>query len=274
MPEAEQITLGEGLEADLDLLRDAASQAGKIAMRFFRQDPEVWMKAGSSPVSEADFAVDRFLRENLLAARPDYGWLSEETADSAARLDAARTFVVDPIDGTRGFLQGLDLWCVSLAVVENGRPIAGVLECPARRHTYWALPGRGAFRNASRLKVRRPGNEVEIAGPKPMLEGLPRSWQERLKRVGHIPSLAYRIARIADGSLDATFVKPNSHDWDLAAADLILSEAGGTVVDGRRERPTYAGPKVSHGALAAGSGELLESMAGVIARQAHRQPGD
>jgi myo-inositol-1(or 4)-monophosphatase len=272
LPEAEQIT-DEGLQADLDLLREAARQAGRIAMRFFRQDPEVWMKAGSSPVSEADFAVDRFLRESLLAARPDYGWLSEETADSAARLDALRTFVVDPIDGTRGFLEGLDLWCVSLAVVERGRPIAGVLECPARKQTYWALPGRGAFRNTSRLKVRRPGAAIEIAGPKPMLEGLPATWRDKLKRVSHIPSLAYRIARIADGSLDATFVKPNAHDWDLAAADLILSEAGGQVVNGKRERPAYAGPTVSHGALAAGSGDLLENMAGVIARQSNRQPG-
>ena len=139
------------------------AEAGRIAMRFFRQRPEVWMKAGSSPVSEADYAVDRFLRETLLAARPHYGWLSEETADSGSRLSARRTFVVDPIDGTRGFLEGRDIWCVSAAVVENGRPLAGVLEVPARQETYTALPGRGAFKNGARIMVRPSNGQPSIA---------------------------------------------------------------------------------------------------------------
>ena len=113
--------------SDLSLLVDTAREAGQIAMRFFKQSPEVWMKGGTSPVSEADYAVDAFLRQTLLSARPDHGWLSEETADGLARLSARRTFVVDPIDGTRGFLEGADRWCVSVAIVEAGRPIAGVL---------------------------------------------------------------------------------------------------------------------------------------------------
>ena len=132
MPAVDQ--LGDAdLAADLTLLVDAAREAGQIALRFFKQSPEVWLKGGTSPVSEADYAADSFLNEALIAARPDYGWLSEEAADNAARLSARRTFVVDPIDGTRGFLEGRREWCVSIAVVENGRPIAGVLECPARR---------------------------------------------------------------------------------------------------------------------------------------------
>ena len=95
---------------DLALIRNAARQAGLIALGFFNQSPEVWMKGGTSPVSEADYAVDRFLREALTAARPDYGWLSEETADSSERLGLRRTFVVDPIDGTRAFLDGGTMW--------------------------------------------------------------------------------------------------------------------------------------------------------------------
>ncbi|MDQ6435050.1 3'(2'),5'-bisphosphate nucleotidase CysQ [Mesorhizobium sp. LHD-90] len=267
MPAVETPEADTGLRADLDLLRDAAREGGRIAMRYFRQKPEVWMKAGSSPVSEADYAVDRFLRETLLAARPDYGWLSEETADSAARLSARRTFVVDPIDGTRAFLEGGDVWCVSVAVVERGRSVAGVLECPARRQTYWALPGEGAWRNAARIRVRRPGDRLEIGGPKALVDTMPEQWLNRLERRSYIPSLAYRLAMIADGSLDATFVKPNSHDWDLAAADLILSEAGGRLLDETGKHPPFAGEIVRHGALAAGSGELLDAMAGVIASQ-------
>ena len=107
--------------ADLELLTDLGKEAGEIALKWFRQDPQVWMKEGQSPVSEADFAIDQFLQKELMAARPDYGWLSEETDDNRERLQAERVFVVDPIDGTRGFIAGSDQWCISIAVVERGR---------------------------------------------------------------------------------------------------------------------------------------------------------
>ena len=234
-------------------------------MRYFGNNPQVWMKGGTSPVSEADHAADAYLRETLLKARPDYGWLSEETADDHARLAARRTFVVDPIDGTRGFLDGLHSWCVSVAVVENGATLAGVLECPAKQETYWALPGEGAFLNGERIRVRALADTVDIGGPKPLVDLMPEAWQGRLHRMPYIPSLAYRLAMIAAGKLDATFVKPNAHDWDIAAADLILREAGGALLDRQGLQPRYAGAVIHHGALAAGSGELLDVLAGVIA---------
>ncbi len=260
------------LAEDLALLVAAAREAGQIAMRYFKQNQEVWMKAGISPVSEADFAVDKFLRETLLLARPDYGWLSEETVDAAARLDARRTFVVDPIDGTRGFLEGQSRWCVSIAVVEGGRSIAGVLECPARQETFTALPKAGAFKNGALLAVRKLGRQPEIGGPKNMIDALPSDIRDRVKRTAYIPSLAYRVAMIADGTLDASFVKPNSHDWDLAAADLILREAGGRLLDQHGRPPTYAGAEIRHGALVAGSGDLLAAMAEVIRAGDGRKP--
>lgn len=253
------------LKAELDLLRKAATEAGRIAMGFFRQSPEVWFKGGNSPVSEADYAADHYLRETLTAARPDYGWLSEETADNPDRLGARRTFVVDPIDGTRGFVEGRTAWCVSVAVVEDGRSLAGVLECPARNETYWAVKGGGAFLNGQPLKVREPGERMRIAGPKPMIDRMPVDWQERLDREAYIPSLAYRVAMIANGVLDATFVKPNAHDWDIAAAELILTEAGGKLLDRDGSRLAFAGSDIVHGALMAGSGTLLDVMAGVLA---------
>ncbi|UDL91308.1 3'(2'),5'-bisphosphate nucleotidase CysQ [Mesorhizobium sp. PAMC28654] len=257
--------ISTGAHQDLSLLRDAAREAGVIAMRYFGNSPQVWMKGGTSPVSEADHAADAYLRDALLAARPDYGWLSEETADNPARLSARRTFVVDPIDGTRGFLEGQRTWCVSVAVVENGRTLCGVLECPAMGETYWALPGEGAFKNGRRITVRKPGQMAEIAGPKPMVDLMPADWRSRLQRAPYSPSLAYRLAMIADGALDATFVKTNAHDWDIAAADLILREAGGQLLDRHGRAPLYAGEIIRHGALAAGSGELLDVMAGLIA---------
>lgn len=240
-------------------------EAGRIAMRYFRKSPEVWMKEGSSPVSAADYAVDRFLRETLLAARPDYGWLSEETADSTARLSARKTFVVDPIDGTRGFIEGQNAWCVSVAVVEAGRSLAGALECPARNETYWARHGAGAFRNGAEIRVREVSDDPEIAGHKNLIDALPGGLSSRARRHPYVPSLAYRIAMIAEGRLDATFVKANSHDWDLAAADLILHEAGGGILNAAGVRPSYAGSEIRHGPLVAGSGDLLARMAEVIA---------
>jgi myo-inositol-1(or 4)-monophosphatase len=253
------------LADDLALLLEAAAEAGAIAMRYFRKSPEVWMKNGRSPVSEADYAADTFLRETLMAARPTYGWLSEETADTAARHAAKRLFVVDPIDGTRGFLEGGNQWCVSVAIVEDGRPIAGVLQVPARKERFWAATGEGAFLDGARLEVVTPGQPPQLAGPKPMVDLFAKSWPGGVSRVAYIPSLAYRIAMISAGRLDATFVKPNAHDWDLAAADLILSEAGGRVVDESGRQPIYGNAVTSHEALAAGSGALLEAMTGELA---------
>ncbi|QPC88621.1 3'(2'),5'-bisphosphate nucleotidase CysQ [Mesorhizobium sp. NBSH29] len=234
-------------------------------MGYFRQDPQVWMKTGQSPVSEADYAVDTYLRETLLKARPDYGWLSEETVDSPERLSRRRTFVVDPIDGTRAFLEGYPVWCVSIAVVEDGISRAGVLDCPAKGEIYWAAADGGAFRNGQPLKVNPHREAFTVAGPKPMLAATPPKWKDRFTVIPYIPSLACRVAMVASGELDASYVKANAHDWDLAAADLILREAGGKLVDAAGAELRYAGTHPVHGALVAGSGPLLQVMTSVIA---------
>lgn len=261
MREAETLS---DLASDLDLLRGAAAEAGRIAMRHFRNDPDVWLKGGSSPVSAADIAVDTFLKSELLAARPDYGWLSEETVDSPARLSARRTFVVDPIDGTRAFIEGGDTWCVSIAVVENGLSLTGVLDCPALREEYWAVRGGGSFADGERLHLGPPPEPARVGGPKPMLSALPPALRARIVPAGYVPSLAYRLAKLARGRLDAALVKPNSHDWDIAAADLILREAGGRIMDARGKSPLYAGADVRHGALVAGSGALLDELVAAL----------
>lgn len=252
------------IDADLALLRETARAAGDIAMRYFKKSPEVWMKGGTSPVSEADYAVDKYLRETLLAVRPDYGWLSEETADNEARLAARRTFVVDPIDGTRAFLDARPTWCVSVAIVEGGVSLCGVLDCPARNSIFHAARGRGAWQDGRPIKVRTPPPRPVVGGPKALINALPPELRARLPDVPYIPSLAYRIAIVANGEFDATFVKPNSHDWDLAAADVILREAGGRILDHNGREPRYAGRETLRGALVAGSGALLDEIAGVI----------
>lgn len=258
---------------DLDLLRDAAVEAAAIAMCYFRKDPEVWMKPGDSPVSEADYAVDHFLREKLTAARPSYGWLSEETDDNSDRLAAARVFVVDPIDGTRDFLAGGEHWCVSIAIVENHRPVVGVLQRPVVGQLLCAQSGQGAFVDGVRLKVANPVGAARIGGPAVIVTPFADHWASGVTRVAYAPSLAYRVAMIAAGKIDATFIKPNAHDWDLAAAHLILNEAGGAILNVDGLEPVYATAVTKHGPLVAGSGELLQAMraemASFVAKSQH-----
>ena len=118
--------------ADLELIESAARDAGELALRFKREGKvQTWSKEGGSPVTSADLAVDRQLQEQLKAARPDYGWLSEETADDRSRLSARRTFVVDPIDGTIAYIKDRPFWTVCIGVVQNGQPTCGVLHAPA-----------------------------------------------------------------------------------------------------------------------------------------------
>ena len=246
--------------ADLALIREAAQEAAHIAMRYFRKDPDVWYKNGRSPVSEADIAVNRFLHAELLAARPDYGWLSEETEDDKSRLHGNAVFVVDPIDGTRAYVRGDDVWCISVAVVREGHSVAGVLACPARDEFYESAAKGVALKNGEAVRVARAGTGDLIAAPDVVYNRLPEDWTSGLTRSPHISSLAYRIAMVADGRLAATFIKPNSHDWDLAAADLILRNAGGAIVDVEGNPLRYNQDTISHGILIAGPHEFLPEL--------------
>lgn len=251
-------------EDELALVVEAAGEAADVAMGYFRRDPEVWWKDGHSPVSRADLEVNRVLHARLTAARPGYGWLSEESADAPERLAAPRTFVVDPIDGTRAFIAGYKVWCVSIAVVEDGRALAGVLACPASDEVYCAARGTGARLNGQPIAVRQPQAALALGGSRTMMKALPAELYERVRPYTYVPSLAYRVALVARGALDGTFVKPFSHDWDLAAADVILEEAGGSIVDAEGNRPSYAGRNTRLGPLAVGSGSLLEAMSGAL----------
>jgi myo-inositol-1(or 4)-monophosphatase len=255
------------LQADLDLIRAAAIGAGEIAMRYFGNKPKITWKGGTSPVTEADHAADDHLKKTLLAERPHYGWLSEESGEHYGEKTAHRTFVVDPIDGTRAFIDGKDVWCVSVAVVENFRPTSGVLVCPARKEVYEAASGQGAFLNGKRLPALSARDGLRFAGSKTWLGPFLQMLAQPVELLPHVPSLAYRIAMIANGTIDGTFVKPNSHDWDLAAADLILGECAGVVLTVDGEKPRYAKPNPSHGILVAGAPHITEKMLQVV-RQA------
>lgn len=248
-------------ERDLDLLLTAALSAGDAAMTYFRNAPETWWKnEGRSPVTAADYAANDILIEMLRAARPSYGWLSEETEDDGARLDFETLFVVDPIDGTRAFVNGLATWCVSAAVVHRGRPVAGVLVAPALGETFSASLTGTALKNGHPISVRKPDGTLAIASPAEAFKRIDAAYGGTARRVEHIPSLAYRLAMIADGRIDATLVHPNSHDWDIAAAELILERAGGRLVELDSGHVGYNGASISHGAMCAAHETALERL--------------
>ena len=255
---------------DLELIARIAAEGAALAMRHWRRDPEVWYKEGGSPVSEADLAVDALLREALTGARPDYGWLSEEASEDQRRRAAngERCFIADPIDGTRAYLEGAETWGVAVAVVENGRPVAGALVCPALDLSFHARRGGGATRNGRAIAVGEAAERPRMAGPKSWLTKMPDGYEKRVHRVPYIPSLAYRIALVADGTLDGTFVRPSAHDWDLAASDIVLSEAGGALLTETGEPPRYGADDPRHGWLVAGSAAQLPHMLDMARRSA------
>ena len=239
-------------DADLALLEAAVREAGAAAMGFFKRAARQWTKHDNSPVTEADMTVDRLLRARLQAARPDYGWLSEESEDDPARLTRRRIFIIDPIDGTRAFIAGEAGWAISAAVVEDGRSIAGALYAPVGDRLYAATMA-GSFLNGQPVRVRCSATlaGATIGAPRGMLRAIGLSEEEQGFSRAYTKSLALRLAHVADGSFDAAFASDAAHDWDLAAAALIVEAAGGRIgnLDGRplifnaaepRHRPVVA----------------------------------
>jgi myo-inositol-1(or 4)-monophosphatase len=239
-----------------DCLTEAAREAGALALAFFRHgaatSAHIESKAGGSPVTEADIAVDALLKARLLAAFPDAGWLSEETADGAERLGRRALLIVDPIDGTRAFAAGDPRWAVSAALAVDGRPVAGVVHAPALAETFVAARGAGAELNGAALAAaRRFEASLRAAGPKPVLQAMGARLGATLEIVPRVPSLAYRLCMAARGAVHFAVAAGNSQDWDVAAADLLLEEAGARLVDASGERLIYNRPQVRRGPLLA-----------------------
>lgn len=221
---------------DLTLLVEAAHAAGEVALRFARDGAKSWEKpGGQGPVTEADIAVNETLEQALRAARPDYGWLSEETEDDPARLSADRVFIIDPIDGTRSFMQGSEHWAHSIAVAEHGRITAAVVFLPKPGKLYAAAAGQGATLNNTPLRVspRDDLTGASVVLTKPALA--PQHWRAAVPQVERVyrPSLAYRLSLVAEGRFDAVLTLRKSWEWDVAAGELILREAGAATSDRR-----------------------------------------
>ncbi len=250
--------------------RDAARDAGRIALGWFREGRQtaasVSYKAGGSPVTEADLEVDAFLRDRLMAAAPDFGWLSEESADGPGRLERHAVWVVDPIDGTRAFARGDADWTVAIGIAVGGAPAAGFVYAPVTDEMFEAEPGDVARLNGRPILAsgRETLADAHVAGPGPLIDALAEG-REPIRRGPRLRSLALRLVRVADGTLDACIAGDRANDWDIAAPHAILLGAGATLLGASGHEPRYNRPATLHEPLAAGNERLARRLAETLA---------
>ncbi|MBF0370461.1 MAG: 3'(2'),5'-bisphosphate nucleotidase CysQ [Magnetococcales bacterium] len=227
------------LESDLSLMVDAAKRAGAATMRYHRPGKQVSSaanvreKSADNPLTQADLEADTILRETLLAARPDYGWLSEETADDLNRLTRKRAWVVDPIDGTKEFIMGLPQFAVSVGLVEDGKTIAGCVYNPAADELFTAAQGQGVQLNGQPVSTS-PRKDLSgatcLASNSETKRG---EWDDFKKEfvITTMGSIAYKLALVAVGRFDMTFTLAPKSEWDFCAGELLVKEAGGQVTN-------------------------------------------
>ena len=260
------------------LLREMAREAGLIAQGYFRLNrgttARVWSKVGGSPVTEADVSVDAFLKVRLSSELPQAGWLSEETRDDLSRMDKRLVWIVDPIDGTRAFMAGDPDWSISIALLADGQPVAGVVHAPALGALYEAGRGGGAFRNGDPIvaSARSELLGARVAGPRPLVDALERQ-AGAFDRAPRMPSLALRLARVAEGAVDVGLVSRDARDWDIAAADLIIAEAGGCLTATNGTRPVYNRREPVHGTLVSAGSHLHDAVLQTLGKVLSAPPG-
>lgn len=228
---------------DLALAVHAAREAGVVVMKAFRTDQEVTLKSPDQPLTQADLAADAILKQNLLASRPGYGWLSEETADRPTRLACEFVWIVDPIDGTSSFVAGYPEFAISIALAQRGKVLLGVVYNPASDELFTAVRGQGARKllgasarqggesHGDRLRIGLPPQRAIIAASRSEM----RRGEFKVFGGDHdllpVGSTAYKLAKVADGAAHIYVSRGPKSEWDLCAGDLIVTEAGGKVTD-------------------------------------------
>ena len=248
------------LESDLNLIREAALEAGKIAMQFYRQNPNQWDKGGGQgPVSEADLEIDRMLQAEFSKARPNYGCLSEELEDNPSRCETDVVFIIDPIDGTRSFLNGHENFATSIAIARNGVITEAVVHLPAKDLTYDARLGAGAQLNGKKIVV---GINNEVRGARILAsesQSNPKLWSGAVPPIErHFrSSLAYRLCLVAEGRFDGMMTLRPTWEWDVAAGNLICTEAGCDVKTQDGINPIYNEKKPIMNGMIAGNPTIV-----------------
>ena len=230
------------MNSDLSIAKTAAIEAGGIILNYYKADYEIKDKGYHNPVTTADNAADTRLKEILMVARPNYGWLSEETVDSPERLTKDRVWVVDPLDGTKEFIEGVPNFVVSIALVENGDPIVGVLYNPVTKETFTAAKGEGAFLNGKSIFCTAKENVSEMVILNSRSEtrrGLWAPYDGTFGELRAIGSVAYKLGLTAAGKADIFASLRPKNEWDICAGNCIINEAGGKLIDLKGNRVVF-----------------------------------
>lgn len=215
------------------VLIDAVRKAGARAQQLARDGFDVYTKPDRSPVTTADLEVNRILQEQLSAHFPDDGWLSEESPDDPTRLNKPRVWIVDPIDGTKAYLNGLPEYCISVGLVEQGRPVVAVIFNPSTDELFSARRGAGLYLNGKPVQAQEPqaSPPVVMVTPRELRQGRLAAILERA-HCRPMYSIAHALALVAVGRVQATITFEPENEWDLAASVLLVEESGGSMTDG------------------------------------------
>jgi myo-inositol-1(or 4)-monophosphatase len=253
-----------GMGQELEVATEAARAAGVILRRHFEDGSKTWEKSKGNPVTEADLEADVAIRDKLRGAFPEDAMLTEESGDDGARVDKARCWIVDPMDGTKEFTLGIPEFSVSIALAVAGEPAVGVVYHPVDDVMCSAARGTGCWRNGERVCVSSCGDlararlfasrsEIEKGRLEPF-EG----WFDSISPMG---SIAWKLALVACGEADLNLSMRPKSEWDVCAGDLLVREAGGRYVDLRGGRRSYneLDPTSEH-PMAAGSDALLSQL--------------
>lgn len=244
----------------------ATREAGALTLQYFGSSLEVTYKDQkskdrNSPLTEADLRADAHLKKALQELRPDCGWLSEETIDDHQRLQKEAVWIVDPIDGTREFVQGIPEYVVAVALVEKGEPTLAVIYNPAEEELFAAAAGSGTFRNGQRVfcsEVQSLSQATAVVSRSSNKDGRMDPFRPHLGEIRAVGSIAYKLALVAAGASDLNFSLGDKNEWDVCAGDLLVREAGGLVHTCDDQVRTYnqAAPLI-RGGLAAGNASLV-----------------
>ncbi|MBF0295674.1 MAG: 3'(2'),5'-bisphosphate nucleotidase CysQ [Magnetococcales bacterium] len=258
------MTATSDITTSLAIMIRACHEAGTAIMAYFRHGQavdalaEVREKGHNNPLTKADLEADALLKQRLLAHCPECGWLSEETVDDPVRLDRRQVWVVDPIDGTKEFITGLPQFAISVALVEEGVPMAACVYNPATGETFTALAGRGAWFNGHPMCTSARQHLTGASCLASRSETRRGDWAPFLSewRLQTMGSIAYKLALVATGRYDMTFTLTPKNEWDFCAGDLLVREAGGMVTHKTGEPCRYNRPTPRVLSLLATNGPL------------------
>ena len=219
---------------ELKITIKAAKEAGDVILKYYKSKYEIKDKSYHNPVTTADKEADETIKKILMTNFPDYGWLSEETVDSSERLLKEKVWVVDPLDGTKEFIEGIPNFVVSIGLVKEGNPILGILYNPVTKELFYASKGEGAFLNNERIScsAKEKTEEMVILNSRSETQrGLWNPYKDKFKVLEPIGSVAYKLGLIAAAKADVFASLRPKNEWDICAGNCIINESGGKLID-------------------------------------------